>query len=649
MATSSASSLGPITTPELNRTFYAGTQQYPTIQSAVTAAASMAGGATVMREFGAVTNDTPAQAVGTAAVSIIDGNALLPIYYTWQNGFYVVSPPTFTSLAVGAGGITTTGTVSALQGLFTAETHISNGVYADPAVGVNYDLKLGGPGNGIAVAGPSLFNGQVAIGSSAKPASLALNGGTALTALGTAAAQNVSAFDAAGAAAAAAAASLPLTGGRLTGALTGIAATFTAETHVSNGAFTDPGAGASYDLKLGGPGNGIAVAGASLFNGNVTTGSITVHGNVNTTGSGTITSSAFFGGTLTASNAGCQTLQVAQGGSLSGTFSGDPTFSGNPIFSAGSIVSINGGAFIAGANFSDSVSFTNTAPVDFGTTVTFDTNSSIIFRSGASIAGIPNFVGNPTFSGNPAFSGNPVFSGVPSFTHTGSAINFACPITTAGLQGTTYIDSLAANTGATTFPVGTPPPMILFGGVGSSGEGISSPRTSGSAIPQYSVVIWTGLAPRLTVAPGGNVGIGTTTPSTALQVNGTITATTKNFAIPYPGDATKLLVHSCIEGPEIGLYYRGQAELSGGLATVALPPYFEQLAMKVGRTVLLTPVFVNNTDAVSNLAASVVAGGQFNVRGIDASNPSQQFCWEVKAVRADVAPLVVAQPVTLPN
>ncbi|MBI3428501.1 MAG: hypothetical protein HY050_00275 [Actinobacteria bacterium] len=135
---------------------------------------------------------------------------------------------------------------------------------------------------------------------------------------------------------------------------------------------------------------------------------------------------------------------------------------------------------------------------------------------------------------------------------------------------------------------------------------------------------------------GGNVGIGTTSPSTALQVVGTITGTTKNFEIDHPTKPGMKLIHSTVEGPEVAVFYRGEARLTNGKAVVILPDYFEALTRKEGRTVQLTakngwsPLYVDGE----------VTGGRFTVKA-DSGNASQQFFWEVKAVRADVEPLVV--------
>lgn len=115
----------------------------------------------------------------------------------------------------------------------------------------------------------------------------------------------------------------------------------------------------------------------------------------------------------------------------------------------------------------------------------------------------------------------------------------------------------------------------------------------------------------------------------------------KHFLINHPLDLeNKYLIHSTLEGPEIAVFYRGEAQLSNGEAIISLPDYFEALTRKENRTVLLTPKFSDDAP-ISMLAASEVKDGTFTVKMIDSKNPSQKFYWEVKAVRADVEKLEV--------
>ena len=72
----------------------------------------------------------------------------------------------------------------------------------------------------------------------------------------------------------------------------------------------------------------------------------------------------------------------------------------------------------------------------------------------------------------------------------------------------------------------------------------------------------------------------------------------------------------------------------------AVLDYFEALVRPEERTVMLTAV-CDDDEQVSVLASSLVRRGRFTVRAADGRNPSQRFCWEVKAMRGDVEPLAV--------
>jgi hypothetical protein len=130
--------------------------------------------------------------------------------------------------------------------------------------------------------------------------------------------------------------------------------------------------------------------------------------------------------------------------------------------------------------------------------------------------------------------------------------------------------------------------------------------------------------------------------STGVTVPVDFTCTgTKNFRIPHPLDPTKDLIHSCLEGPEAAVYYRGEGETSAGVATIALPDYFEALTRKEDRTVQITALVEDDSPTFGGqLAAGRVSNGKFNVYSEDAA---QKFYWEVKAIRSDVPALEVVR------
>ncbi len=91
---------------------------------------------------------------------------------------------------------------------------------------------------------------------------------------------------------------------------------------------------------------------------------------------------------------------------------------------------------------------------------------------------------------------------------------------------------------------------------------------------------------QLTVLSGGNVGIGTTSPSNALDVVGHFSATSKSFLIDHPTKENKKLQYASLEGPENGVYVRGTTYKE----TIELPEYWSELVHEDSITVVLTPI-----------------------------------------------------------
>lgn len=93
-------------------------------------------------------------------------------------------------------------------------------------------------------------------------------------------------------------------------------------------------------------------------------------------------------------------------------------------------------------------------------------------------------------------------------------------------------------------------------------------------------------------ALGGNVGIGTTSPTEKLdvngnvRVNGTLEATEKSFNIAHPTKEGKRLIYGVLEGPEHAVYVRGKA--SNGV--IELPEEWTGLVHEDSLTVQLTPI-----------------------------------------------------------
>lgn len=114
----------------------------------------------------------------------------------------------------------------------------------------------------------------------------------------------------------------------------------------------------------------------------------------------------------------------------------------------------------------------------------------------------------------------------------------------------------------------------------------------------------------------------------------------KTFIINHPTDKQKYLVHASLEGPEGAVYYRGSAKLKEGKADIKLPPYFESLTRREGRTIMLTNIDGFDQLAVKKRENVKIKEGLFTVYS-DNKKSTQAFDWEVKAVRADGKKLVV--------
>lgn len=83
------------------------------------------------------------------------------------------------------------------------------------------------------------------------------------------------------------------------------------------------------------------------------------------------------------------------------------------------------------------------------------------------------------------------------------------------------------------------------------------------------------------------VGIGTNLPQYELEIVGEISATNKSFVIDHPTKPGKKLRYGSLEGPENGVYVRGELKDSN---TIETPDHWEGLVYPDSFTVTLTPI-----------------------------------------------------------
>ena len=90
---------------------------------------------------------------------------------------------------------------------------------------------------------------------------------------------------------------------------------------------------------------------------------------------------------------------------------------------------------------------------------------------------------------------------------------------------------------------------------------------------------------KLTLASPSTVCTGSITSPNGIFAS--VAAPFKQFDIPHPSKPGKRLIHACLEGPEIGVYYRGKLN---GSNYIELPDYWDKLIDPESITVNLTPV-----------------------------------------------------------
>jgi hypothetical protein len=106
----------------------------------------------------------------------------------------------------------------------------------------------------------------------------------------------------------------------------------------------------------------------------------------------------------------------------------------------------------------------------------------------------------------------------------------------------------------------------------------------------------------------------------------------KTFIIEHPNDQDKYLVHACIEGPEAGVFYRGQGEITNNHnAVVYLPDYTKNLAFDF--TIYVNAIY-DGTIKMYNFTE--IENNSFQVYG-----ENGKFNWLVigKQYNIDVEPL----------
>ncbi len=153
---------------------------------------------------------------------------------------------------------------------------------------------------------------------------------------------------------------------------------------------------------------------------------------------------------------------------------------------------------------------------------------------------------------------------------------------------------------------------------------------TGNYVAFYSdISSWTNIGDGLNFIPAnGRVGIGTTTPSAKLEVNGHFAATTKSFIIDNPKTGGKLQ-YGVVESNEHGVYVRGKTDQD----EIELPEEWEWLVDEDSVTVDLTSIGqMQHLFIIEQTNKKVKVGGM-------ATNG--QYNYVIYGTRKDVDPLEI--------
>lgn len=117
-----------------------------------------------------------------------------------------------------------------------------------------------------------------------------------------------------------------------------------------------------------------------------------------------------------------------------------------------------------------------------------------------------------------------------------------------------------------------------------------------------------------------------------LMVTGNVSKGGGSFLIDHPLDPkNKVLRHSFVESPDMMNIYKGRAWLTGGVAVIELPDYFDALNKAEGREIYLTPI---NGWSPLYMDGDII-GNYVIVMTTPEGNPNQEFSWVVLGVRKD--------------
>ena len=204
------------------------------------------------------------------------------------------------------------------------------------------------------------------------------------------------------------------------------------------------------------------------------------------------------------------------------------------------------------------------------------------------------------------------------------------PIGTQGVPGPRGIQGFVGYTG----PTG-PTGRSCLGSVGPQGpQGPTGP--TGNTGPTGATGYTGPTGPTGSTGPTGPTGpTGSTGPTGPTGPIGTQTGPmgptgSKTFIVNHPLDASKYLIHACLEGPEAGVYYRGKTTIENNESvTIRLPDYVAPLATNF--TIQITSIYSKERSKPNFFEVSEIENNSFTVYGKNGS-----FYWYVYGMKNEI-------------
>ena len=133
----------------------------------------------------------------------------------------------------------------------------------------------------------------------------------------------------------------------------------------------------------------------------------------------------------------------------------------------------------------------------------------------------------------------------------------------------------------------------------------------------------------VTGSTAGALGYDTTT-------NEVIYYTGKTFVIDHPVKQDSYLVHACLEGPESGVYYRGQGKITNNKnTTIYLPDYVSEIANDF--TIQVTAIVNDESnDDISNYKNLIYVTSKIRNNSFQVYGTNGEFYWLVQGKRQQI-------------